>query len=85
MEKCETCGHEPRKIKNAFVLLQNIAAGLNKHLNSPVWNLEVILYEDRDVVLKTDVPTAIDYLANDIRWNEDGDWSNANLAEVRVM
>lgn len=85
MEKCETCGHEPRKMTNAFDLLQNIAAGLNKHHMTRIANLEVIFYEDDEALLKTDVQTALDYLANDIWWNEEGEWDSAHRAEVRTM
>jgi hypothetical protein len=85
MEKCETCGHEPRKIKNAFDLLQNIAAGLHKHHMSRVANLEVILYQDNEAVCSGDVQTVLDYLANDLWWNEENEWDGADRAEVRTM
>jgi hypothetical protein len=85
MKKCETCGSEPRKIKNAFDLLQNIAAGLNQRTMDTVCNLEVILYTDGEPVLRTDVATALDYLANDLWWNGDGEWDNADRAEVKSL
>lgn len=73
------------KIKNMRGLLQNIAAGLNRFDYIRVSNLEVIFYENDQEVLRTNVQTALDYLANDIYWNGDGDWSQATHAEVRVM
>lgn len=66
-------------------LLQNIAAGLNQHDGTKIANLEVVLYHDGEEVLRTDVPTMLDYIANDIYWNEVNDWSHANRAEVRTM
>lgn len=85
MEKCVTCGHKPQHIKNCHELLQIIAAGVNHYSNHHVYNLEVTFTDEGEEVLTTDVATALDYLANDIYWNEEGDWSNANSAEVRVM
>lgn len=72
-----------RKIKNMEGLLQNIAAGLNLH--SKLGNLEVVFYENNKEVLCTNVQTALDYLANDIYWNEDNDWSQATHAKVRSI
>jgi len=72
-------------IKNQRVLLQNIAAGLNKYDDTRIGSLEVIFFRNRKEVLRTDVQTALDYLANDIYWNECGDWSDATHAEVSVM
>lgn len=85
MKKCETCGSEARKIKRPFDLLQNIAAGLNKLEGKPVWNLEVLFYKDGEVVLRTGLPQALDYLANDIWWNEEGEWDDAEIAEVKTL
>lgn len=85
MSKCETCGHEPRNIKRTFELIQTIAAGLNRHNMSRTGDLEVYLYKDGKIVLKTGVATALDYLANDIWWNEEGEWDKANRAEVRTL
>jgi len=93
--ECEDCGSvlfsfdkdppdEPT-IKNKTDLLLNIAHGLNKHDTCKISDLEVVLLEDGEEVLRAGVATALDYLANDIYWNEESDWRNANLAEVRVL
>lgn len=73
------------KIKNRETLLQNIAAGLNHRKTSCLVHLEAVFYEDGEVVMKRDVPTALDYLANDIYWDEDSDWSNADTASVETL
>ncbi|MCK5603598.1 hypothetical protein KAR91_17060 [Candidatus Pacearchaeota archaeon] len=72
-------------IKNKMDLLLNIAHDLNRHNTCSIANLEVVFYEDKEVVLETGVATALEYLANDIYWNEESNWSNANLAEVRTL
>lgn len=72
-------------IRHKISLLQNIAAGLNQHERRKVCDLEVSLYQDGKCVLQTSVPTALDYLANDIYWNEENNWSEANIAEVTVL
>ena len=60
---------------------------LNKHRECRTVHLEVMLFDadSGEEVLRTDVPPVLDYVANDIYWNEEGDWSDANRAEVRVM
>ena len=72
-------------IKNHLSLLQNIAADMHKYDGRKIRDLEVVLLEDGKPVLCTDLPTVLDYLANDIYWNEESDWRNANRAEVRVL
>lgn len=72
-------------IKNWQSLLQNIAAGLNKFEDVKISYLEVLLYKNKHLVLCTDLQTALDYIANDIYWNENSNWSDANKAVVRVI
>jgi|TARA_Y100000034_G_scaffold121388_1_gene165528 hypothetical protein len=73
------------KIKRANELLHLIAAGLNQHKQVALCNLEVALLCGGEEVLVADVQTVLDYLANDIYWNEDGDWSSADTAVVRSL
>jgi hypothetical protein len=73
---------ENQKIKHLTDLLQNIAAGVNHHQSHRVYALEVVLFEDDKEVLRTNLATILDYLANDIYWNEESDWRNANRAKV---
>ena len=74
-----------RNIKRSDELLQNIAAGVNKLDHNKVGDLEVVFYEDGKEVLATGLATALDYLAQDIYWNEEGSWANAERAEVRTL
>lgn len=70
-------------IKHPAKLLQGIADGLQKHHNTRVHDLLVRFYDDnKDTVLVRDLPTALDYLANDTHWDEEGDWSDAVSASV---
>jgi len=72
--------------KQTRELLQTIAAGLNRHHDVKGACLEVALFDaDGTEVLVTDVPTVLDYLANDLTWNEESDWSDAVYAEVRTL
>ena len=73
-------------IKYRDELLDGIATGLKQHEDVRICNLEVILSDgDGNVVLKTSVPDVLNYIANDIYWDEETDWSKARLVEVRTM
>lgn len=84
-------------IENKDPLLADVARGLSKlvkeHLARPlharskldVCCIEVIFYDGKEVVLTTDLAMALDYLANDIYYDEESNWSGATRAEVRVM
>lgn len=77
-------------IVNRELLLQQIADQL-KHLDRQtkqgikLCSLEVVLKEANEVVLRTDLTTALDCLVSDIYWNEESNWSGATLAEVGVI
>ncbi|KKN03883.1 hypothetical protein LCGC14_1103130 [marine sediment metagenome] len=71
------------KFKNT--LLQNIADGLNKYQSRKIIDLEVQFFVDKELVMTRDVPTALNYLVNDIYWDEDNDWSDANHAKMRIL
>lgn len=74
-------------------LLDDIATGLRRltqehshsSRNTPLECVEVQLWDGEDCLLACDLPTAIDYLANDIYWDESGDWSAATTATVRLI
>lgn len=74
------------RIKQHRKLLQDIADGLKANHNVRVHDLQVRMYsaKEADVVLVRDVPTALDYLANDIWWDENGEWADACEARVEV-
>lgn len=67
-------------------MLDDIARGLRALLvKSPDVKLsciEVRLWDGEDCLLTCYLPTAVEYLANDIHWNEEGDWSSATRATV---
>lgn len=67
---------------NRETVLQNIASGLNEHSKKKVEDLVVVLYLPEGTI---EFPLAmmLDYLANDIYWNEDDNWSQASHAKVR--
>jgi hypothetical protein len=65
-------------------LLQQIAAGVNEHRNVQASCLEVVFKVD-DNEYSFDLPTVLDCLANDLYWDERGNWSEARIAEVRTI
>jgi len=70
-------------IQNKMDLLQGIADGLKDHAHERVENLivEFEVLDDGDT-FDFDVPTAIDYLVNNVHWDERGDWSMADSVRV---
>ena len=62
-------------------LVQNIADGLNQENRSSLATLKVVFKTDHGDFDFT-VPQALDVLANDLYWDERGDWSDAYLATV---
>jgi hypothetical protein len=77
-----------RNIKNAGALLYDIAAGLNRFnkpkCRTPVNCIEVIFHcEDKDY--QFGLAQALDYLANDIYWDETGNWADATRATVVTL
>jgi hypothetical protein len=85
LEQAEKAINAAYEIRHREGLLQNIASGLSRFQENKIYNLQVRFLEDGKTVLKADVPTALDYLANDIYWNEESDWSNANIAVVEIL
>lgn len=74
------------KIVHWRELLQNIAAGVSHHELASPSSMEVILRDgDGEVVLKAGIATVLDYIASDLYWNEESDWSDARTAEVSVF
>lgn len=69
-------------IVNREAILQGIASGLKQYEDKRVQDLKVVLYLPEGTV-EFYVAEMLDYLANDIYWNEDHDWSNASHAKVR--
>lgn len=82
-------------LRNREKLLQDITSGLKdprlavssdkthgKTHDLRLWNMEVAFLEDGEIVANFDVPGAFDAIVNDIYWDEEGDWRNADEARV---
>jgi len=72
------------KITRWRELLQDIAAGVCKLDNVRSGLLHVRLYQDGTEVLSAPLATVLGYLANDVYWNEENNWSGADRATVEV-
>lgn len=77
-------------IKHQRELLQQIAAGVKKHDGARVHNLKVTLQVDpvdgpEGQDYEFDLATALDCLANDIYWDDRGNWAEARLAKVETF
>jgi len=70
-------------IKRRDDLMQQIAAGVNKLHRHRICDLTVTLITDNNS-FDFNLASALDTIANDLNWDERGDWSEANLAEVTV-
>ncbi len=79
-----TLDEKKRRVKRMPWLLQNIAADLSKWPGR-MDGLEVRFYCEDGLVFTFGLTMALDYLANDIYWDERGDWSDAVRAEVLVL
>jgi hypothetical protein len=77
-----------RNIKNVEGLLQNIAAGLNQFnkpgCRTPVNCIEVTFHCEM-CKYSFALPQALNYLANDIYWDETGNWADATHATVDTI
>lgn len=75
-----------QKIKNREKLLQDITDGLKRHAFVKLGCLEVHLYsEDEECLLEAYVHTALDFIINDIYYDENSNWSEATSAKVVVV
>ena len=72
-------------IENRDSLLSAIAHALVRLKSVKVDLIEVTFFEDEVKLLSTDLTTALQYLGDDIYWNEEGNWSQANRVKVTVM
>lgn len=71
-----------RTFKNKLSLLDDIARGLKKHERHSVANLKASFFKEGECLLETSIAAAIDYLANDITFDEKGEWSEAAYIEI---
>jgi len=66
-------------------LLQQIVAGLNKQdPRTKLGCLEVDLLNSQRQVFTFSVPQVLDAIANDLYWDERGNWADARIAVVRT-
>ena len=65
-------------------LLQQIAAGVNQATAQRIGHLTVSFVVGEHEY-KFSLPAALDALANDIYWDERGDWSEALVARVEII
>lgn len=75
----------PADLVNWRQLLDGIANGLREFDHAPTSCLEVAFCDEDSVLWKGGVVAALDAIANDLYWNEDGDYRDADRAEVRVL
>jgi hypothetical protein len=84
---------KPRNIVNASKLLADIAEGLkgrklgdcNDHTR--IGCVDVLLFrgKEKKPIVSLSLPSALEYLADDVFFSEKGNWSDADRAEVRPM
>lgn len=76
-------------IKHKDKLLQGIADGLKRLIHptgsTPAACLEVTFKTDDGTCFRFSLAQALDALANDITWDERGNWSEAQVATVEVI
>lgn len=73
-------------VKHKDKLLQQLADKLQQYAQFKVQTLEVVLREcNGDDGFVFTVPQFLDYLVNDVTWDERGNWSEATLLELRVI
>ena len=74
-------------LKNREKLLQDIAEGLRTldASSTPIQCVEVALKSEGEIVRQSSLHVALDSIANDLYWDEQGDWSDADSAEVVVI
>ena len=66
-------------------LLQQIAAGLNGLGGHQRVALVLVTLKTNDGSFTFDLPAALDALANDIFWDERGNWADARIAIVETI
>lgn len=70
-------------------LLQQIAAGVNQLVRAGsrcnLYAVEVVLVNGAGEEFDFGLPQALDAIANDLYWDERGNWADARIARVRVL
>ena len=73
------------EIQNRDELLSDLARSLAPYGDTKLDLLEVTLFCGGEPVLKAGVRTVLEYLADDIYWNEDSNWSEADSLKTEVL
>ena len=73
------------KLKHREALLQTLASGLNQYPGHRMGDLNVSFMHDGEVLLSLGVAQAVDYIANDLWWDADSDWSEATHVVVKTF
>ncbi len=68
---------------------QNLLAQIARQLmaledRAKLIHVNVGFYLGEELLLETYLARALDYLANDVYWNEEGNWSLADTAKVSL-
>lgn len=71
-------------IKHGRELLQQIAAGIAREPRARVATL-VVIFRVGDNAYTFGLAEALDILANDLYWDDRGNWSDARIAEVTCL
>lgn len=70
--------------KNAW--LQQIADGMKRNFMARTGSQEVVLVDkENEIEFAFDLATFIDYIANEVYWDERGDWSQISELRLRVI
>lgn len=73
-------------IKNREKLLSDIAWYIkNIDPDAKIGSICVTLFDNGIRVFEADLMTALRYVIEDIYWDQQGDWSNADDAQVRII
>jgi hypothetical protein len=66
-------------------LLQQIAAFLNRNDRVKIGHVQVTLETEAGGAFEFSLAGCLDVLANDLYWDERGDWSKARIARLTVI
>lgn len=73
-----------KHIKHWEKLLQDIATGIHRYDEQCARNLSVVFVTET-AEYRFILVTALNIIANDLYWDERGDWSEATSARVEVL
>ena len=78
-----------RDLRYPMELLQQIAEGVNQLVRAGsrcnLCEVEVVLVNGKGDEFEFGLDYALDVIANDVYWDERGNWADARIALVRVL